>query len=178
MHFKHLSLLALAGLITAQDSNGTSQDLNATLSSQSDLSTLASLISADPALLNALTSANDITILAPSNEAFSKLLNSSAGEGLTDDSGLVAALLQYHVLNGTFASQDITNTSAFVPTLLTNESYTNVTGGQVVEGVVVGDNVVFYSGLLQNSTVTKAVCNPISPLNETTQRAHTNQYQT
>jgi hypothetical protein len=65
------------------------------------------------------------------------------------------------VLNGTFPSSAITNTSAFVPTALTNPLFTNVTGGQVVEGVTSGDNVVFYSGLLTNSTVTTAVCDPL-----------------
>lgn len=165
MQYKHLSLLALAGLVAAQDSNGTTPDLNAALAAIPELSTLASLVSADPALLSALGSAQDITILAPSNDAFSQLLNSSAGEGLTDNAELVAAILQYHVLNGTFMAEDITNTSAFVPTLLTNEMYTNVTGGQVVEAVVVGDQVVFYSGLLMNSTVTTAVCNSfLTPL--------------
>jgi hypothetical protein len=68
--------------------------------------------------------------------------------------------LQYHVLNGSILSSAITNQSQFVPTLLTNQLFTNVTGGQVVEAVASGGNVTFFSGLLANSTVTQAVCLP------------------
>jgi uncharacterized surface protein with fasciclin (FAS1) repeats len=154
MQFKHLSLLGLASYAAAQ--NATTESLNTTLSSNPDLSNLTSILSANPALLQALGSAQNITILAPSNEAFAQLTNSSGAEALTN-TDLVAALLQYHVLNGSYTAAQITNSSVFVPTLLTNETYSNVTGGQVVEAVKVGDDVVFYSGLLQNSTVTTAV---------------------
>lgn len=51
---------------------------------------------------------------------------------LSQDPGKVAALLEYHVLNGSFASTAVTNNVQFVSTLLVNETYTNVTGGQVV----------------------------------------------
>lgn len=44
----------------------------------------------------------------------------------------------------------------FIPTALTNMSYTNVTGGQRVEAVASGSNIEFISGLLQNSTVVQA----------------------
>jgi uncharacterized surface protein with fasciclin (FAS1) repeats len=118
------------------------------------------LVNADPALLAALGNASNITILAPSNEAFSQLLNSSAGQGLANNTGLVTALLQYHVLNGTYTSQDFHNMSHFIPTMLTNQTYTNVTGGQRVEALMVDDRVVCYSGLLQNSTVSRAVRTP------------------
>lgn len=48
-------------------------------------------------------------------------------------------------------------TPVFLPTMLNDSMYTNVTGGQVVEAVKQGDSVVFYSGLLSNATVTTAV---------------------
>ena len=51
----------------------------------------------------------------------------------------------------------------FLPTMLNDIMYTNVTGGQVVECVKQGDSVVFYSGLLTNSTVTMAVRSQIIP---------------
>jgi uncharacterized surface protein with fasciclin (FAS1) repeats len=153
MQFKHLSLLGLASYALAQNDTGS---LNSTLSSNSDLSNLTSILSANPALLQALGSAQNITILAPSNEAFAQLMNSSGAEALTD-ADLVSALLQYHILNGSYSADQITNSSVFVPTLLTNETYSNVTGGQVVQAVKIGNETVFYSGLLQNSTVTTAV---------------------
>lgn len=154
MLFKHLSLLGLAGYAAAQASNAT---LNSTLTSTPELSNLTSFLNLNPALIQALSSAQNITILAPSDEAFAQLINSSAGEALTTDAGLVSALLQYHILNGSYTAAQITNLSVFVPTLLNNETYSNVTGGQVVEAVKIGNDTVFYSGLLQNTTVTTAV---------------------
>lgn len=59
----------------------------------------------------------------------------------------------YHVLQGTYPASAITNQSAFIPTALTNTSYTNVTGGQRVEAMTSGQNVEFVSGLLQNVSV-------------------------
>ena len=70
----------------------------------------------------------------------------------------VQALLTYHVLNGTYPASAFTNTTAFAHTLLTNTTYTNVTGGQVVGAKLNGSTVDVYSGLLQSSTVTTAVC--------------------
>jgi hypothetical protein len=78
------------------------------------------------------------------------------------DPGAVAALLTYHVLNGTYKSSAFTNTSQFLPTLLTNETYANVTGGQRVEARLNGSSVEIFSGLLQKSMVVTAVCPPLS----------------
>lgn len=155
MQFKHLSLLALASLVSAQnDTSEGVQSLNETLSGNEELSSLTALLSTQPDLVAALSQADNITILAPSNDALGTFLNSTEGSAAGNDSGLVAALLQYHVLNGTYLASAITNQSAFVPTLLTNETYTEVSGGQVVQAVQVGEDVVFYTGLLQNATVT------------------------
>jgi hypothetical protein len=71
--------------------------------------------------------------------------------------GALAALLTYHVLSGTYPASAFTNISAFVPTLLTNTSYANVTGGQRVGGISNGTDVLISSGLLQQSKVTTAV---------------------
>lgn len=78
------------------------------------------------------------------------------------DPGLVQAVLQYHVLNGTYYSDNITDTPAFVPTLLDNSTYENITGGQVVECVNNDGNVSIYSALRHASYVTQAVCPPPS----------------
>ncbi|KAH6872672.1 hypothetical protein J4E91_001054 [Alternaria rosae] len=151
---KHFSVLALAGFALAQ--NETVPDLAAALNSTDELSTLQSVIPAG--VLESLAGLTNITILAPSNSAFGQIDNETLS-GLTSNEGLLTALLQYHVLNGTFRSTDITNTSTFVPTALTNPMFTNVTGGQVVEAIAMDDSVMFYSGLLANSTVTTADVN-------------------
>lgn len=67
------------------------------------------------------------------------------------------AVLSYHILNGTYPASAVMEMPAFIPTMLNNSAYANVTGGQVVEAVKQGDKVVFYSGLLSNATVTTAV---------------------
>lgn len=152
-----LSILAFASAVLAQ-SNGTMSSLAGALNSSSQLSSLSAVL-ALPGLTEldaALTSARNVTLLAPSNEAFASLGNTTL-QALTQDEGLLTALLQYHVLDGTIMASDITNMSSFVPTSLTNNTYANVTGGQVVEAVNRDGNVTFFSGLLDNSTVTQAV---------------------
>ena len=78
------------------------------------------------------------------------------------DPSIVTALLTYHVLNGTYYASNVTDMAAFIPTLLTNSTYSNVTGGQVVGAMAEGDTVSFYSALKQQSNVTEAVSSPPS----------------
>jgi hypothetical protein len=66
--------------------------------------------------------------------------------------------LQYHILQGAYQSGSIPDDLAFVPTILNNTQYANVTGGQVVGVERDDDNVTIFSGLLQNSSVSSAVC--------------------
>src|SRR5947209_11735527 len=115
------------------------------------------LLGTQPAIVSALGSATNITILAPNNDALGKLLNSSAGMALASMPDVVTAVLQYHVLNGTYPASAFSATPAFAPTLLTNTSYTNVTGGQMIEAYANGSSVYIVSGNLAKSTVTKAV---------------------
>lgn len=154
------SVLAFASAVLAQ-TNGTTPSLVEALNSSSELTYLSGVLALPGLgeLVQSLSSAQNITILAPSNEAFASIGNETLQQ-LTSNEGLLTALLQYHVLNGTILSSAITNQSQFVPTLLTNELFTNVTGGQVVEAVTSGDNVTFFSGLLSNSSVSQAVSSP------------------
>lgn len=138
--------------------------MNATLTDNDQLSNLTTFLGLAPELLQALSNATNITILAPSNEAFASFANSSLAADVASDPGLLAAVLQYHVLNGTYTASQITNQSAFIPTMLQNTTYSNVTDGQVVEAILIGNETVFYSGLLQNATVTQAVSWQASPL--------------
>jgi uncharacterized surface protein with fasciclin (FAS1) repeats len=146
-----LGLAAGAALVS-------SQAITDVLTGAPELSTLTSIVTRYPELVSALAGASNITILAPSNDAFSKLLASPAGARLAqNDSALIQAVLSYHVLQGNFPASAITDRPAFVPTLLDNPRYTNVTGGQRVEVVKKEDKVYVYSGGRANSTVTKAV---------------------
>ena len=156
MQFKPLSIAALAVGAHGQAMN---MSLQSVLGSTPDLSNLTSYVSLFPDILSTLSTAKNITILAPSNEAFAKFLTSPAGSAVTtNDTATIQALLTYHVLNGTYPASMITDTPAFIHTLLNNKAYSNVTGGQVVEAVSMDDKVEIFSGLLANSTVTQAVC--------------------
>ena len=70
---------------------------------------------------------------------------------------LICCRLSYHVLNGTYLASAVPENETFIPTALTDSTFTNVTGGQRVGAIRSGNNVTFYSGLLQNSSVTTAV---------------------
>lgn len=168
MHMKKLLPLALGAVTSAQNLTAAIASQNASLSTLSStvprpvtalrlLTTSLALLSTQPNLVSALGSASNITVLAPSNQAIAKFLNSTAGAAAGSNPGAVTALLTYHVLNGTYLASAFTNTSQFIPTLLTNTSYANVTGGQRVEAVSNGSSVVFTSGLLSTSTVTTPV---------------------
>jgi uncharacterized surface protein with fasciclin (FAS1) repeats len=150
MRVQLLTLAALAASASAQTMN-----LTALLGSTPELSNLTTYLSLFPDLVTALGSTKDLTILAPSNEAFAKFLNTSMID--PSNTELIKAVLQYHVLNGSFPASSVKSTPAFIPTLLDNPMYENVTGGQVIEAVAMGGSVMFFSGLLMNSTVTKAV---------------------
>lgn len=154
-----LSLLAFATAVLAQ-TNDSTPTLTQALNSSSDLSSLSGILSLPGLgqLVESLGNANNVTILAPSNAAFEAIGNETL-TALSSNEGLLTALLQYHVLNGTFLSSAITNQSTFVPTLLNNPLFTNVTGGQVVNAKTTGDNVTFFSGLLANSSVSQADVN-------------------
>lgn len=122
------------------------------------LLTRTALIGSQDGLLDQLADLDNITLLAPSNDALSEFLNSTnITEALIADPGIVTAILSYHVLNGTYYASNFTDTPVFIPTLLNNATYENITGGQVVEGLALNDSVSFYSGLRQESNVTKAV---------------------
>lgn len=150
-----LKLLSLASLLSVVVS---AQNLTSVLTSDPQLSNLTTYVQLFPAVLQQLSQATNITILAPSNEAFSNLLSSPAGTALqANDTAAIQALLTYHVLNGTYPASSISNTPAFVPSTLNDPGFSNVTGGQRVEALKQGDAVTFTSGLMMMSNVTKAV---------------------
>lgn len=148
MYSKSLALAALASTVTAQS-------LTELLTNTSSLSNLTSYLQGFPNLVTQLSSASNITILAPNNEAFAAFLNSSVAGALASDTSLIQGVLTYHVLNGTHSN--ITNTT-FIPTNLQPPQYTNVTGGQRVAAMSGENGTEFISGLLTKSnTVGDAV---------------------
>lgn len=157
MQFKQFLGAALAVVTArAQDANSTAGNLTSVLAGNQNLSALVTLLEASPDVANALGGAQNITLLAPSNDAISAL-NSSGILSSGSEEGLIQALLNYHVLVGVFNSSSITETPAFPATLLNDTAYANVTGGQVVEVRAEDDGVEVISGFKNSVNVTEAV---------------------
>jgi hypothetical protein len=154
------SYVLMAGSCLAQG------DLAALLASQDDLSTLLELVSLVDGLAETLSSATNITIIAPTNQAFAEVpRDTPEGEAVEfrNDTIAIGALLANHVFKGVYPSNVITNIPTFAQTLL-NDSYinyrqpfSNFTGGAYNGLVRNGDNVCILSGEQTISTVTKAV---------------------
>jgi transforming growth factor-beta-induced protein len=116
-----------------------------------------------------LTAAKDITILAPSNDAFASFVQNPENKAAASDSATLMAVLEYHVLKGMHMASTFTSTMHFLPTMLgassnmtmdpsmmSNMSLSSVTGGQVVGAMKIGDMVEIMSGLKETSMVQTA----------------------
>jgi uncharacterized surface protein with fasciclin (FAS1) repeats len=140
-------------------------DLAGLLKSQPGLSTLLELVSLVDGLAETLSSASNITILAPTNEAFAKVpRDTPEGQAveLRNDTIAVSALLANHVFKGVYPSSVITNIPTFGQTLLDGsyisaiQPFSNFTGGAYNELVKNGKDVCIISGEQTISTVIKA----------------------
>ncbi len=110
-----------------------------------------------PDVVQALSTAKNITILAPSDTAFVNLMtrNPRSAELLVNARAL-AGVLQYHVLVGKLMSTDFSPKPKFPVTLL-GSPFANVTGGQRVELAFVNNTAKVFSGYKQAATVITAV---------------------
>ncbi|TDZ62065.1 Fasciclin-like arabinogalactan protein [Colletotrichum trifolii] len=159
MRISMWSFLLMAGSCLAQG------DLAALLASQDDLSTLLELVGLVDGLAETLSSSSNITIVAPTNEAFVKVpRNIPEGEAieLRNDSVAIGALLANHVFKGVYPSSAVTNLPTFAQTLLDDsyviarQPFSNFTGGAYNGLVRNGDDVCIISGEQTISTVTQA----------------------
>ncbi|CZT52929.1 uncharacterized protein RSE6_14336 [Rhynchosporium secalis] len=135
------------------------------LQSQNDLSTLLELVAILPGLAETLSSSTNITILAPTNEAFAKIprdIPEGQAVELRNDTIAVSALLANHVFKGVYPSSLITDIPIFGQTLLNGsyisaqQPFSNFTGGAYNELVKNGNDVCIISGEQTISTVVKA----------------------
>jgi len=161
MQIRQSLVLAAASVAVAQEQTQLPTLTEALASQNETLSTLISLISNNTAISNSIGQLSNITILAPSNEALNTLISGAdaATAAMLAMPDFIQAVLSYHIVNGTYYASAFSETPAFVPTILMNETYTNVTGGQRVEGVLDDGKVVIRSGLGMESTVTSANLN-------------------
>jgi uncharacterized surface protein with fasciclin (FAS1) repeats len=153
MQPKHLLTLAIASGVSTQTLSDILAMQNATLS------ILNSFLVQEQALVISLSNTKDITVLAPSNNALSQLLNTTdLASQVTSNPSLLPAILSYHILSGTFYASSFTNAPGplFIQTLLNTSSYSNVTGGQRVMAAVKDGKIVVMSGAGARATVQSA----------------------
>jgi uncharacterized surface protein with fasciclin (FAS1) repeats len=149
-------LLLLLGLLPLKAQG----DIIDTLLQDPDFSTFTqALTKADASLLDALIRADNLTVLAPTNQAFerlSKYLGISL-EDLTGNSRLVTALLSYHVINGRYSEVNLrNNVGGLLPTLLSG-AFVQV--GERANGTIVFNNVgdVLKSNIRAGNSIIHAV---------------------
>ncbi|KAK0100663.1 hypothetical protein ONS95_007115 [Cadophora gregata] len=148
----HLSSLVIAAAFAASAAAQMSL-MEILAANNKTLGTLTALLQNQPELATNLLNARNITILAPSNDAFSRFLSTPGGQATSNDPGKLTALLQYHVLVGAHPSSAL-NMSIYPHSILTNSTYTNVTNGQVVQLSKMGNKVMAMSGLKEMSMST------------------------
>jgi len=130
------------------------QTIPQVLASYTQLSKVAAYVSASQALSTQFTAADGYTFLAPSDAAIQTWLS---GFTTAVPQAYLEATLQYHLLQGRYLTASIANSSTLIPTRLTNELFTNVTGGQRLEATNNG-GVQFLSGAKAISRVVTKVC--------------------
>ncbi|KAJ1323866.1 transforming growth factor-beta-induced protein [Microdochium nivale] len=153
------SAILMAGSVMAQG------DIVSLLKSQEDLSTLLELAALIEGLPELLSSSENITIFAPTNEAFAKVPRDiPEGEAIEYKNNTIAigALLANHVFKGTYPASAASDTPIFVQSLLDSsyidfrQPFSNFTGGQYNGIVRNGDDVCVLSGEFAISTVVQA----------------------
>ena len=136
------------------------ESLTDTLKANKNLSQFATLLMEQYRPLYAnLSYSRDVTLLLPNDGAFEKIPYSTLGTAfMNNESDIVRSVLEYHVLSGRHPASSFNSSFQFGTTWLSNNSYTNVTGGQKV-GVVeqAGDVTVVTSGVGSRSTIMEKV---------------------
>ena len=155
-----LAAAAAASVASAQGGNSSTPTLTDLIGQTSSLSQLGTLLKGFPDLAKTLAATPNITILAPNNAAIAEFKSSGMLASASQEE--IEAALSYHVLQGIIPSSMITEFPTFAPTSLNSTTYTNVTGGQVVEVLLDDDDVIIYSGLKAQSTVVTPVSIPAS----------------
>ncbi|KEF52441.1 uncharacterized protein A1O9_11682 [Exophiala aquamarina CBS 119918] len=129
------------------------QDILTILKQQTGISTFTGFLEQLPDLVEILNQGT-FSVLIPDDDAFSAF--TAKNPSTTSDEEALLALLQYHIANGTHPSATFGLQPLFVPTLLSNANYTNVTGGQVVELARFNDTPTIVTGVKAESRFVEA----------------------
>jgi uncharacterized surface protein with fasciclin (FAS1) repeats len=176
--------LLLAAFATAF---ATAQDLATVLSGQENLSTLVGLLGQVQNTTEFLASQKNVTLFAPSNDAFAAIVSEGgifSIEQASVDPGLIEQILRYHLFKGVVQAADIKEIPQFVSSYLNYSGFvldgevsgSNVTGGQVVSvNLNEEGNAIVTSGIKATSTVIKAVSLASSSICNTSKTNQTSQ---
>lgn len=111
-------------------------------------------------MLEGYDGTNSITLLAPSDIAFGRIPYTDVlGQAFSDnDTAQINNIMLNHIIPGLHNSETLNQNSSFqfLPTMLTSNNWTNVTGGQRIGAVLQGNSpptIVFTSGLSTRSVV-------------------------
>jgi uncharacterized surface protein with fasciclin (FAS1) repeats len=121
-------------IVTLLAANVLSRTLDEALGEHEELSAFREMISEFPNLLSDLDTDGDVTILAPSDNAFSEYSGAIESAFVSNETISPRQLLNYHILNGRYHTDEIPARGAFYPTFLTDAQYSTVRHGQVVYG--------------------------------------------
>ncbi|KAI9675308.1 MAG: hypothetical protein M1817_001211 [Caeruleum heppii] len=150
MHFTRTTVLSSLALIAS------AQDLTSVIAENENLTRFSELISQYADVTSPFAALNRISVIAPSNAAFDKLQFSALGPAFANnDTDIIRSVIEYHIINGTLQTSTLTSSPTFLSTYLTNDTYSNVTGGSAIGAVKQAGNViVLLSGLGSRSTLT------------------------
>ncbi|KAK3110536.1 hypothetical protein LTR53_015067 [Teratosphaeriaceae sp. CCFEE 6253] len=144
------------------------QDLATALAGHASLSTLVALLGQVSNTTDFLASQENVTLFAPSDDAFATIVQSGgifSIDRASVDPGLIEQILRYHLYRGVTRSVDITTAPQFVHGYLNYSGFvldgevsgSNVTGGQVVSvNLDAEDNAIVTSGVKATSNVVVA----------------------
>jgi transforming growth factor-beta-induced protein len=159
--YAFLIVASIAAIILPFAQSSASPSFNDVLTQHQNLSRLTTLLDSFPSLLSLIQnqpSSNPITVLAPSNAAFSKTVYYPIlGPAFSsNDVGAIQNILIYHVIPGLHDSKSLQPQFQYFSTWLNSPTMSNVTGGQRVGGVMQsGTQMVWTSGQQSRSTVTE-----------------------
>ena len=90
--------------------SGMAQDPVATAASNNEaLSTLVTAVG-EAGLVDTLNGAEDITVFAPTNDAFAAMDQKTLKQAMGDPKGLLSTVLTYHVVEGKLSPEDVAGT--------------------------------------------------------------------
>ncbi|KAJ4386682.1 hypothetical protein N0V93_009580 [Gnomoniopsis smithogilvyi] len=123
------------------------------------LSTLNDTISRIPGVAQQLSTLNNVTLFAPSNDAFKAIQMQNANfTALASNETYITNLLLYHAVPAVITASMFNTTPAFVPTLLNVSGPGMATGASAMQKVslqLMGAAAMIFSGFKQMSMVTK-----------------------